>query len=129
MEGNIKIKIVIEVLGSPKEYVEKALDKVIERLKSEYKVLNHVAYETLQINQFWSTFADVELIVKDIDEVIGLVFDYMPSSIEIIEPDIFNFKSNEIMNIINDLIARLHQYDMVVKNLRAELLMLKKKQG
>jgi hypothetical protein len=51
----------------------------------------------------------------------------MPSSIEILEPEKIGGTREPLTNLLNDLIARLHQYDMLLKNLHAENLMLKKK--
>ena len=51
----------------------------------------------------------------------------MPSSIEIIEPLSFNAKCTDMSNMINDLLAKIHRYDMVVKNMNAENVILKRK--
>ena len=61
--------------------------------------------------------------MKKLNEI---CFDFMPSVIEIIEPLDLKFESKDYEDFMNDLLARLHQYDFVVKNLRAENMMLKK---
>ena len=79
-----------------------------------------------QKNKLWSTFADIELYAESIERLLGLCFDYMPSSVEIIEPDELKIKSIDLTNFINDLQARLHRYDMLIKSLNAENILLKR---
>ena len=49
----------------------------------------------------------------------------MPSSLEIIKPHDFLMTNHEIAGFINDLQARLHNVDMVVKELKGENSFLK----
>ena len=46
----------------------------------------------------------------------------MPSSLEILEPKGLRLETNQFAGLINDLLARLHQIDMVLKGLRAVLI-------
>ncbi|MEK6876593.1 MAG: hypothetical protein AABX63_04220, partial [Nanoarchaeota archaeon] len=58
--------------------------------------------------------------------LIGFCFDYMPSSIEITKPEEFAVKKSTVENLINDLQARLHNVDMIVKKQKNENTFLKK---
>ena len=50
----------------------------------------------------------------------------MPSSIEIMDPIKLNINSNEVDDLLNDLLARLHNFTMFLKNLQAENIVLKR---
>jgi hypothetical protein len=50
----------------------------------------------------------------------------MPSSVEILEPQILKLEMNSANNIINDMATKLHKNDAVVKTLYAQNLNLKK---
>jgi len=130
---NINIKAIIEVAGFPKEHVEKTMVKVVEKLKQDFKVNKQEVYEAVALKDkmegFWSTFCDIELSFDKIENLIIFCFEYMPSSIEILSPENLTFNNIEIGNVLNDLLARLHHYDMVVKNLTASNKMIKKKLG
>lgn len=131
MSNGIRIKIILEMVGGPKDYLESALKSLIAKLKEHYKVVDekvHEAIETKEPKGLWSTFAEVELLLEGIDSLVSLCFDYMPSSIDILEPLNFNVKAKDLMDMLNDLTARLHQYDMFIKNLRAENMLLKGKE-
>lgn len=125
----INALIVIEVLGAPKEHVENTLKIVLEKLKKEdgIKVLKETGYKAEPFKQLWSTFADIEIEVRDIERLIGVCFDYMPSSVEISNPSLLQIGARSINILVNDLLARLHKYDMLIKNLNAENILLKRK--
>jgi len=126
--SKIQTKIVIEILGTPKEHVEKTMKDVIEKLKNEkdVKMLRETTYEAEQIEKMWSTFSDLEIEVEDVSKLIGICFDYMPSSIEILEPHKMDLETVKLSELFNDLMAKLHKADMLLKNAIAENTMLKK---
>ena len=123
---NLTVRIIIEVLGSPKEHVEETMNKIAEMVKKNHIVIDSVIHEAKQMDKFWSTFAEMELKIKKVDDLVGFCFDFMPSSIEILEPSRIDTNNFEMNNLFNDLLARLHQYDMVVKNLSAQNKLLQK---
>ena len=120
---NIISRITVEVLGSPQDHVEKALKQVITKIKEEnnMKVLKVEAYEAKQMdNKLWSTFADIEFETKSLKKVLGVCYDYMPSSIEILEPAGMEMDCNDIAEVFNDFLTRLHKYSMVLNKLQTE---------
>ena len=56
----------------------------------------------------------------------GFCFDFMPSSLEIVKPETLKFDATKMNNLLNDLAARLHYYDMIVKQLRVRNMILEK---
>lgn len=128
--SKVQAKIVIEILGMPKEHVEDAMRKVIEKLKGEQgvKLLRETTYKAEQIKNMWSTFSDLEIEVEDVSKLIGICFDYMPSSIEITEPNKMDLETTTIADFLNDFLARLHKTDMMLKNAIAENKWLKMQQ-
>tara|TARA_Y100000310_G_C20606550_1_gene775783 strand:- start:569 stop:1051 length:483 start_codon:yes stop_codon:yes gene_type:complete len=127
---NIKVKVIMEIMGSPEEHINKTMDMVVDKMKNAdyFRCLTEKISEINKIEDkpFWSKFVDAELEFNNVDDVTGFCLDFMPSSLEILEPNNFNFKKELMENYWNDLIAKLHQYDMMVKNLHAENLMIKK---
>jgi len=119
---HIRCKIIIEVLGKPKEHVEKALRGYIENIKddSDLIILKEEFAKPEQKEELWATFAELEMVVKGIPKLIAFCFDYMPSSVQILKPEHFSLNRSAIEDFINDLQAKLHQVDMVAKKLRNE---------
>lgn len=132
--AHIRCRAIIEVLGKPKEHVEKAISEYVEHIKkdSELVVLNEEYSETKEIENekdlqkdkkapnLWSKFVELELVIKGTSKLITFCFQYMPSSLEVLKPEHIILTNSEISNFLNDLQARLHNVDMIVKQSKAE---------
>lgn len=127
-ERKIKTKVIIEVIGAPKEHIEKALGMILNRVKEEkyLEVIKAVSFEAKQIEKFWSTFAETEIDFNDMKGVVDFCFNYMPSSIEIIDPTELLMSAKETNDMLNDVLAGLHKYEMVMKNLHAQNILMKR---
>jgi len=120
--AHIRCRTIIEVLGKPKEHVENALKEYIEHIKqdSELVILNEEYSEIKEQGKLWSKFVELELVIKGTGKLIGFCFEYMPSSLEVLKPEHLIMTNPELSNFLNDLQARLHSVDMVVKQMKAE---------
>ena len=125
---HIRFRAIIEILGRPKEHVEETLKKYIEKIKedSDLIILKEDYAEAKQQETMWSTFVELELVVKGVQKMIGFCFDYMPSSIEILKPEQLTFNNRDMIVFLNDLQAKLHNVDMITKQLNAENNFLKR---
>jgi len=132
-EGWLKTRLIIEVAGFPKEHIEQTIVLLGEKFGEgvpEIKVTSRKVREPHQISEeskIWTGFIEFEADIKDVPTLIGIIFDYMPSSVEIIEPEELVTQMPDLNGILNDLATRLHQYDSTVKLLKAEIVTLKKK--
>ena len=127
----IRAKVISEVLGSPQEHVDKTLNLLIDKLKErkELNIGNEKIFqaEKIENKQLFSGFIEYEINVENLNQLSGFCFDFMPSSIEILEPDELKTSSVIIGELFNEILARLHQNDMFLRNTIAELAYLKKK--
>lgn len=120
--AHIRCRTIIEVLGKPKEHVDNAIKGYIGHIKedSELVILNEDYSEIKEQGPLWSKFVELELVIKGTKKLISFCFEYMPSSIEVVKPEHFAMTSSELSNFLNDLQARLHSVDMIVKQQKAE---------
>ena len=129
-EKGIKIKAVLEIMGSPEEHVDKTMTMVIEKIKEhkDFKILEEKKADTIKVEDkpFWSKFVELDIQFKNADQIMGFCFDFMPSSVELVEAKEIALDKEAFENMTNDLTARLHQYDMMIRNLHAENVVLKK---
>ncbi len=125
---HIRCKVIIEVLGKPKGHVEKALKMYVDKIKqdSDLIVLKEEFADAKEKEGLWATFTELEMVVKGIRKLIAFCFDYMPSSIQVLKPESYNLDRSLIEDFINDMQARLHDVDMIVKKQRNENEFLKK---
>lgn len=125
---HLRCRIILEVLGKPKEHIEKTLRDYVQKIKEDEDliILNEKFAEPKEKEALWTVFVELEMVIKSIPNLIGFCFDYMPSSVEILKPEEFKLKNRDISNFINDLQAKLHTVDMVAKKLRTENEFLKR---
>ena len=135
MEKNYKIKarLIIEIVGMPKSHVEETILVLGERFGADnpdVKVTSKKVREPIQLenSSLFSAFIEFEVEVTDLATLVGLIFDYMPSSVEILEPEQISESLQNLNEILNDLAAKLHTYDAMNKKLLARLNLLKKQQ-
>jgi len=125
---HIRCKAIIEILGKPKNHVDKTLRMYVDKIKndSDLIVLSTEFAKTEEKEKLWSTFADMEMVVKGIPKLIAFCFDYMPSSVQILKPEELSIKRSTIEDFANDLQARLHHVDMIIKKQNNENEFLRK---
>ncbi len=124
--GQVLARVIIEMLGAPKEHIEKALHMYIEKLGNDEKfsIVNKKLEPAEPAGKMFSVFAELEMWFKNTSELVGFCFDSLPSSVEIIEPASLLIKAPELSGWINDLQARIHKIDMDLKNLKANNMIL-----
>ena len=121
-QGFLRARVVIEMLGAPKDYIVKTLKTYVEKIKTDKDiiVLNEKYAAPRKQDKLFSTFVDIEMLVKNASALAFFCFDYMPSSIEILEPERFTYNARDFAAFFNDMQARMHRLDMVIKNLSAK---------
>ena len=121
-EGQVLARIIIEMLGTPKEHVETTLREYVKSLKDEreLKVVNEHIAAPEEYDQMFCAFAELEIWFKNISRLLNFCFEAMPSSVEIIEPMQLQLQAAELSGHLNDLQGRLHTLDMALKKVNAE---------
>jgi len=129
---NIRAVLIIEVIGKPKEYLKETLEGIVKKIKEE----KGVELEDSKINEpqemekkkgFYSSFAEIEIIVEEMLYLVALMFKYMPAHIEVISPEKISMKNNEWSETLSELVKKLHGYDEVARITLIEKEVLEKK--
>ena len=115
----LKIKTIVEIAGFPKEFVGETMHKVINNLKSNENIKIHKIElaEVAEIKQLFSTFADMDLEFKEIPDFLAFCYDYLPSTVEILDTEKIAMPVREFTNGLNDMLAKLHQYNLTMNHL------------
>ena len=126
-EGKILTRVIIEIVGKPKEHIEKALNIVIKKIKEEkdIEVIEEKTFNAEKQEEMFSTFAELGILFNNLQKLVEFCFDFMPSSIEILDPEKLSIKSNGFAGLINDLLAKLHQMNLKLVQNNAEKKALK----
>lgn len=123
MKDKIEARVVIEIIGAPKEHVEEVMKNVVEKFKAEegLKVIKEKIAESKETdNHLWGTFSEIEFETEHIQKIADICFDYMPSSVEILDPAGLDMDTSMLADMFNEVLAKLHGYSMTVKKLDAE---------
>ncbi len=123
-KGFIHTRVVLEIIGKPKEHVEKAINGYIEKInKNENLII--IAKQVSEIKQvkdkdLFSVFSELEILVKGFKSLTQFCFNYMPASIEILEPNRLIVDANKMTNLFNDFQGKLHKADFLAKSLQQQ---------
>jgi len=131
-EPKIKAIIVLDVIGKPPEHLAEVLNKVIGEIDKEkgVNVLGKNIKEPRPLKEnesFFTTFAEVELEVEEILNLVIVMFKFMPAHLEIVSPEIIAISNNSWSDILSELTRRMHGYDEVARMLQHENNLLRKK--
>ena len=93
--------------------------KQLEKEKGiKIKTVKHNPAEAYKEKEgLFSVFSEVELFIPNLRRMVEIIFDYMPSSIEVYEPSEIKIQAAECNSFINELAIKLHQYDLSNKKL------------
>ena len=127
-EGYLRIRVIFEVIGRPKEHVEQTLKAYIENIKTKEEdihVLNedYEPAEELEGEEqkgLFGTMVEVEMLVPNIEKLTWLGINFSPASVEILEPSEIKLNQKEIGNWITDMLARLHEIGMFQKSMSSQ---------
>lgn len=119
-DKKIEAIMIVEVAGRPANYVREGLETHVSRLDQmkDIEVIRRTFSEPKKIEhqeEAYVCFAEIEVAVTNFQRLLDLVFDFMPSSIEIIEPGRIDLDSQEATMFVNNLAGRLHRYDEIAK--------------
>ena len=123
-KGYLRAAVIFEVIGKPKEHIDKTLRGYIERIKQEKDVLvaNEAFDEVQEVkeNNFFSAVAELEMLFETPEKLNWLCINFSPASIELIEPESITLKQQELTLWVNDMLSRMHQVAMQTKQLNSE---------
>ena len=121
--GDILIHAVLEIAGSPKEFVEQTMNGMIDLMETKdyFEIKKKEVMPAEENEKMWNTFAEVEVEFTKIKDLFKFCFEFMPSNIEIERPPSLKVRREDLSELLGDLTLTLHKQDMVVKEANARL--------
>ncbi len=109
-EGALHARVILEVVGKPKEYVVESLKSYVKKIKADksYALTKGSTEKAEEHDGLFSAFAELEVLIKKPIDLMSFCFDYMPASVEIIEPENVMLKAYDYSGFVNDMLARVH---------------------
>ncbi len=128
----VHVRLVLEVLGRPKEEVSKALHGLVQRMGTEKGVVvkQQTLHEPVPVKEskdLFTTFGEIEVELDTISHFFMILFGYMPAHIEIMSPQTISVSNAELTETANRIAIKLHEYDAIAKKMLYERNILVKK--
>lgn len=143
----IRALLILEVLGKPPKYLTDTLQNLINQMGGEVGISVKssnirepkkmeekagVADSTnkefkIEQNDFYISFAEIELEAENILNLVAIMFKYMPAHVEIVSPENIPATNIDMNEVLNELIRKLHSYDEVARVLQVEKAILENK--
>lgn len=128
----INVVMIVEVIGRPPEHLTETLNNIIKKIDEEKGVVvkgKKINKPELMKDQkdFYTSFAEVEIDIKEIVQLVILMFKYMPAHVEIVSPELIALTNNSWSDILSELSRRLHGYDEMARIIQVEKEILEKK--
>lgn|SRR3989338_4319606 len=117
----LKVHVVLEILGRPPEHVKEALQTIVTKVGAEtkgIKVISAKYHDPIAVEgakDLYTAFAELELELDSLENYFGVMFAYMPSHMEIINPEEIVLTNYDFNQLAGKLIERLHDYDAITK--------------
>jgi hypothetical protein len=152
----VRVIMIVEMAGRPAVHLTESLEKHVGVLRDVEDVEIHeikvsepriiVQEEGKEVaegealnghdsgeSDMFTAFAECDIEVPSFARMSETMFDFMPSSVEVIEPNSVNLGMTEATDLLNNISGRLHRYDEIAKilgerhkQMEAQLVLAKK---
>jgi len=118
-EGWIRAWLAFQVLAVNQDVTDKSLEELLKRLENDGRVkiykkqlsdIKEVEKPLKNVEKGYSRTADIELIVKNLDDMVQIVIEFGPSAIEILEPKNLKVDLPQAQSILNIIAQVMHQF-------------------
>ncbi len=121
----VRAIMIVEMAGRPAEHLTTAIEKHIGVLNGvkditvhSIKVSEPREIDTKEVDsgeKMWTVFAEADFECDSFGRLSETMFDFMPSSIEVIEPSKLTLDMTETTDLLNNISGRMHRYDEIAK--------------
>jgi hypothetical protein len=121
----IKLRAIIELRAVEENLLKKHLEKIKESLEKEknFTVYGLNVADIVEEDEMFSSFVETTITVRDFKTLIGFLFYYGPTTIEIMKPEKIEFSQFEFQEGIVSLAEIFQKYaDYITKNLTKQQL-------
>ncbi len=113
----IKVRAIIELKAVEANLLKKHIEKLKEALASEksFTVYGISVADIVEEDEMCSSFMELTITVKDFSALIGFLFYYAPSSIEVMKPSKIEFSQSEFgdgLVFLTELFQKYAQFAM-----------------
>lgn len=118
--AGVKAQFIIEIMGRPPEHIKEALNTLVVKMGSEkgVNILGKKYFDPKpieKVDNMFSAFAQIDAEFETISHFFSILMGYMPSNVEVYEPEKFKMSADEVNDLANFITSKLHRYDEIAK--------------
>jgi len=112
--------MIVEMAGRPAEHVKESMTKHAGIL---YK-LKDIHVHSIQVSEpkeiensqgLFTCFSEIDFETQSFARLSEIILDFMPSSVEVVNPSEIKINLQETTNLLNNISGRMHKYDEIAK--------------
>ncbi|HIH21072.1 MAG: hypothetical protein J4478_03720 [Candidatus Diapherotrites archaeon] len=114
----IRLSCIIEVQAIEEELLKKSLKEIEEMLRHEkiFTIYDCRQAEIVKEGEYYSSFLEVNLSVRDFKAMVRLMFYYAPITIEVLKPEKIELYAGDLQEALVDMAGLVHAYaDQITK--------------
>lgn len=115
----MRIRMVFEVIGVRQDISENALKELMAKLErdkrisvygKEFSDIIKVENPAKNIKEGYSQVCEVSLVSKSLENIIGIIIEYGPAAIEVVEPSKIEMTAGEATAVTNIVSQMIHRF-------------------
>lgn len=119
MEELLEVWMVFDVVAATEEAARESLDNHLEKLEEERAVVSFTAEKddikkvenpSPELEEGYSQVAEVEMEVNSFSELVNIVINYGPTSVDAKSPESVKMDLREVRDSLNSLAQIMHQF-------------------
>ncbi len=142
----ISATIMLEIIGKPPKHLVESLERIIKQMdeekgvvvlkkdikepvpmKKKTNIVKKDSDEKAVQHDLYTTFAEIDVELEEIFNLVLIMFKYMPAHIEIVSPEAIILTNSGWNGMVNEFMRRLHNYNEVTRVLQIEKEILERK--
>lgn len=119
MDEPLEVWMVFDVVAATEEAAQDSIDDHLEKLESEKSVVSmtsevdevsRVEQPSPDLDEGYSQVAEVEMEITSFSDLVGIVINYGPTSVDVKSPDRVEMDLREVRDALNAVAQIMHQF-------------------
>ncbi len=118
-EGWLRAWFMFEAIAINEQVVKEALESLLNKIdkderikvyKKQFLGTKRMEKPLENVKEGFSQVCEIEIISKNLDNIVQISMEYGPSSIELLEPKKLSVDNTEAQNILNTIAGMMHRF-------------------
>ena len=119
VEGKYRVNMIVEGLSSDENALGKEMEVLEKKLKNEkYQLLKFEKSDIAKEKDNYTQFFNVDVFVPEFRDIVYLIVQYGPSSVELLEPTEVKLDLREAQEVLNEIASAVHYYVSFILQLK-----------